>query len=265
MAEKNKDQPKPSIKLQTKSLLTTITRSPMPQHKSISSKTSHTKQVKHSSHRTKAAFKAQPKKIFSSKESPRKKSPVHYHNLLDVISDESGDDDELFDSEPNSTNYQKRHNTQYPMKPPQLSVTMPSQLKSKISKNNRMQDLDYFERLDIADGKEVEFPKQAYTLSEMVSSNMVHKYIDVKTSRDEVESISFKKCDNDGVELEKSQGFTDMMVKHFPDNFAPVYRNIKSNQVVPKGDPVPRRKSRRNPAHELIAYYNGKCAGHIHG
>ena len=99
----------------------------------------------------------------------------------------------------------------------------------------------------------------------MVSAHMVRKLIDVKMRGDEFESISFKKCDNDGVELEKSQVFTDIMGKHFPDHFAPFYSKIKANQVFPKGDPVPRRKSRRNPAHELIAYYNGKCAGHIHG
>ena len=56
----------------------------------------------------------------------------------------------------------------------------------------------------------------------MVSANMVRKYIDVKMSGDEVESISFKKCDNNGVELDKSQGFTDMMGKKFPDHFTPV-------------------------------------------
>ena len=79
----------------------------------------------------------------------------------------------------------------------------------------------------------------------MVSTNMVCKYIDVKMSGDEVESISFKKCDNDGVELDKSQGFTDSMGKHFPYHFSPVYRNINENQVVPKGDPVPRRKTKK--------------------
>ena len=56
----------------------------------------------------------------------------------------------------------------------------------------------------------------------MVSTNMVRKYIDVEMSGDEVESISFKKCDNNGVELDKSQGFTDMMGKKFPDHFTPV-------------------------------------------
>ena len=45
----------------------------------------------------------------------------------------------------------------------------------------------------------------------MVSANTVRKYIDVKMSGDEVESISFKKFDNDGVDMDKSQGFTDMM------------------------------------------------------
>ena len=74
----------------------------------------------------------------------------------------------------------------------------------------------------------------------MVSAHMVRKLIDVKMRGDEFESISFKKCDNDGVELDKSQGFTDMMGKRFPDHFAPVYRSIRSNQVVPKIDPVPR-------------------------
>ena len=72
----------------------------------------------------------------------------------------------------------------------------------------------------------------------MVSANMARKYIDVKMSGDKVESIPFKKCDNNCVEMYKSQGFTDMMDKSFPDYFAPVYRNIKANQVVPKGDPV---------------------------
>ena len=47
-----------------------------------------------------------------------------------------------------------------------------------------MQDLEYFERLDIADGKEVAVFKQVYLLSEMLSSNMVRKYIDVKMSGD---------------------------------------------------------------------------------
>ena len=110
----------------------------MLQHKSIASKTSNTKQVKHSSHRTKAAFKSQPKTIIPSKESLRKKAPVRYRNLLDVISDESGDDDEFFDSEPNGTNYQELHNKQSSTKQPQLSVKMPSPLKSKIAKNNRI-------------------------------------------------------------------------------------------------------------------------------
>ena len=74
----------------------------MLQHKSIASKTSHTKQVKHFNHRTKAAFKYQSKTIVPSKEIPRKKAP----------------------------------------------------LKSKIAKNNQMQDIEYFERLDIPDEKE---------------------------------------------------------------------------------------------------------------
>ena len=99
----------------------------------------------------------------------------------------------------------------------------------------------------------------------MVSANMARKYIDVKMSGDKVESIPFKKCDNNCVEMYKSQGFTDMMDKSFPDYFAPVYRNIKANQVVPKGDPVTWRKPRKNPDHDLIAHYTGKCAGHIHG
>ena len=81
----------------------------------------------------------------------------------------------------------------------------------------------------------------------MVSANMVRKYIDVKMSGDEVESILFNKCDNDDVDLDKSQGLTDIMGKHFLEHFAPVYRNIKANQVVPKGDPVPRRKPRKIP------------------
>ena len=74
---------------------------------------------------------------------------------------------------------------------------------------------------------------------------MVRKYIDVKMSGDEVESISFKKCDNDGADLENSQVFTDMMGKHFPDHFAPVYTKSKANQVVPKGDPTQRRKTKK--------------------
>ena len=78
---------------------------------------------------------------------------MHYRNFLDVISDESGDDEEFFDSDTNGTNYQKHQNTQSPMNQPRLSVTIPSPLKSKIAKNNRMQDLEYFERLDIVDGK----------------------------------------------------------------------------------------------------------------
>ena len=56
-----------------------------------------------------------------------------------------------------------------------------------------------------------------------------------------------------------------MTGKHFPDHFAPVYRNMKSNQVVSKGDPVPRRKPRKTPANDLIDHYTGKCAVHIHG
>ena len=76
----------------------------MLQHKSIASKTSHTKQVKNYSHRTKAAFKYQSKTIVTSKDSPSKKAPVRYRNLLDVISDEIGDDDEFFDYEPNGNN-----------------------------------------------------------------------------------------------------------------------------------------------------------------
>ena len=105
-----------------------------------------------------------------------------------------------------------------------------------------MQDLEYFERLDIVDGKEVAFFKQVYPLSEMAYAKIVRKYIDVNMSGDEVESISFKKFVNDGVELDKSQGFTDMMGKYFPDHFAPVYRNIKANQMVQKGYPVSIRK-----------------------
>ena len=50
-----------------------------------------------------------------------------------------------------------------------------------------MQDLEYFERIEIADGKEVVVFKQFYPLSEMVSTNMGCKYIDVKMSGDEVE------------------------------------------------------------------------------
>ena len=47
-----------------------------------------------------------------------------------------------------------------------------------------MQELEYFERLDIADGKEVAVFKQVNPLSEMVSANMVRKYIHVKMSGD---------------------------------------------------------------------------------
>ena len=94
---------------------------------------------------------------------------------------------------------------------------------------------------------------------------MARKYIDVKMSGDKVESIPFKKCDNNCVEMYKSQGFTDMMDKSFPDYFAPVYRNIKENQVVPKSDPVPIRNPGKNPAHDLIAHYTRNCARHIHG
>ena len=57
----------------------------------------------------------------------------------------------------------------------------------------------------------------------------------------------------------------DIMDKIFPDHFAPVYRNIKENKVVPKGDPVPRRKPRKKPAHDLIDHCNGNCSVHIHG
>ena len=102
----------------------------------------------------KAAFKSQSKSTVPSKDIPRKKARVFYRNFLDVISDDSGDDDEFFHSEPIDANYQKHHNTQSPMKQPRSPVTMPSPLKSKIAKNNWMQDLEYFERLDIANGKE---------------------------------------------------------------------------------------------------------------
>ena len=134
MAEKNKDQPTPSTKLQTKSFLRTITRSPMLKHKSIASKTIHTKQVKHSSHRTRSAFKYQSKTIFPSRESPHKKAPVRYRDLLDVIYDKSGDDQKFFYSDINGTNYHKCHNTQSPMKEPRLSSTVSSPLKSKMPK-----------------------------------------------------------------------------------------------------------------------------------
>ena len=76
----------------------------MLQHKYIASKTSHTKQVKNYSHRTKAAFKYQSKTIFPSKNIPRKKLPVGYRDLLDVISEKSGDDNDLFYYEPNGNN-----------------------------------------------------------------------------------------------------------------------------------------------------------------
>ena len=76
----------------------------MLQQKSIASKNIHTKQVKHSSQRTKAAFKYQSKTSVPSKESHRKNAPVRYCDLLDVISDESGDDDQFFDSDSNGTN-----------------------------------------------------------------------------------------------------------------------------------------------------------------
>ena len=79
---------------------------------------------------------------------------MRYRDLLHFMYDKSGDDDVFFDSEPNGTNYQKRHNSQSQMKQPQLSVTMPSPLKPKIAKNNQMQDIEYFERLDIPDEKE---------------------------------------------------------------------------------------------------------------
>ena len=64
----------------------------------------------------------------------------------------------------------------------------------------------------------------------MVSANMVRKYIYVKMSGDEVEWISFKKFDNDDIELDKSQGFMDMMGNIFQTILHQVTGTSKKNK-----------------------------------